>query len=186
VNKVGMLGQSKNMKISQRVITNPKESNLVPSELEYPVSVKDEREKETPYFDEFENLLYEEEGEEKQLALNDSFEEFEKKESSVKDLEIMKELSRRREKENEEKRQLDSLKERIRELIGEEKEWICKNFKLKIEIKKIKQNEVRSESSKEIEEIKSKIAELRKYELKLMDELAEIRAQNNIETLVLG
>lgn len=31
------------MKISQRVITNPKESNLVPSDLDYPVSVNDEK-----------------------------------------------------------------------------------------------------------------------------------------------
>lgn len=55
---------------------NPKESTLVPSELDYPVSVKDDKEKECSYYDDFETLLYEDGGEEKQLSLNDSFEEF--------------------------------------------------------------------------------------------------------------
>lgn len=51
--------QPRQLKISQRLTTNRKESSLVPSEMDYPASVKDEKEKESPYFDEFENLLYE-------------------------------------------------------------------------------------------------------------------------------
>jgi hypothetical protein len=58
--KIILVSQPRHLKISQRVATNPKESNLVPSEIDYPVSMKDEKEKENPYFDEFENLLYEE------------------------------------------------------------------------------------------------------------------------------
>lgn len=38
-----MYVQPKNLKISQRIMTNPKESTLVPSELDYPVSVKDDK-----------------------------------------------------------------------------------------------------------------------------------------------
>jgi hypothetical protein len=149
-NKVA-LGQPKHLKISQRVVTNAKESNLVPSELDYPVSMKDDREKENPYFDEFENLLYEEEGpEEKQLALNDSFEEFEKKEHSEKNREIIMELNKRREKESEEKKQLDALKDRIKALIAEEKDWISKNLKLKLDIKKFRNAATANEQTKEI------------------------------------
>ena len=40
-----MLNQTKHMKISQNVMTNPKESNLIASEMEYPSSLKDENEK---------------------------------------------------------------------------------------------------------------------------------------------
>ncbi len=183
-NKV-VLGQPKHLKISQRVITNPKESNLVPSELDYPVSMKDDREKENPYFDEFENLLYEEEGpEEKQLALNDSFEEFEKKEHSEKNREIIMELNKRKEKESEEKKQLDALKDRIKALIAEEKDWISKNLKLKLDIKKFRNAGTGNEQTKEIEDIRLKIGELKTYERKLIDDLRDIRNQNSIEALV--
>lgn len=50
---IKLITQPRHLKISQRVATNPKESNLVPSENDYPVSVKDEKEKESPYLDEF-------------------------------------------------------------------------------------------------------------------------------------
>lgn len=182
---IKLLSQPRNLKISQRVATNPKESNLVPSEKDYAVSVQDEKEKESPYLDEFENLLYEEEGEEKQLALNDSFEEFEKKERSEKEVEIMRELARRKEKESEEKRQLDTLKDRIKDLVNEEKEWINKNLKLKTDIKRLKQQEP-SDQNREIEDIKLKIAELRLQEQALIEELSEIKRNNCIEVLVCG
>jgi hypothetical protein len=41
--KLTFINQPRHLKISQRVATNPKESNLVPSEVEYAVSVKDEK-----------------------------------------------------------------------------------------------------------------------------------------------
>lgn len=42
--------------------------------------------------------------------------------------------------------------------MNEEKEWIDKNFKLKVEIKRIQKKESSSEQNKEIEEIKHKIS----------------------------
>ena len=39
--KGNMLNQPKHMKISQKIVTNMKESNLVPSDLDYPASLKD-------------------------------------------------------------------------------------------------------------------------------------------------
>ena len=59
--------------------------------------MKDENDKEGDFLDDFETLLFEEDGvDDQQLALNDSFEEFEKKENSVKDIEILAEMNRRK------------------------------------------------------------------------------------------
>lgn len=57
-----MLSQTKPLKISQKVTINPKESNLVASELEYPASLNDQNDKDAAYIDDFQNLLFEDEG----------------------------------------------------------------------------------------------------------------------------
>lgn len=72
-------------------------------------------------------MLYEErESEKQQLALNERFEEFERREHSEKGLQIINELNKRKEKESEGKRLLDQLTERIRQLIAEEKRGSAK------------------------------------------------------------
>ncbi len=52
----------------------------------------------------------------------------------------MAELSKRKEKELEEKSKLNTYKDRLLQLMGEEKEWIDRNLKLKVEIKKMQKN----------------------------------------------
>lgn len=98
----------------------------------------------------------------------------------------MAELNKRKEKQQEEQNTLNSLKERMVYLMSEEKEWIDKNFKLKVEIKRIQKKDVNSEQNKEIEDIKAKINQLKRYEKSLMEELSSIRFQNNIEAIVFG
>lgn len=80
---------------------------------------------------------------------------------------------------------LDSLKQKIKHLIIEEKEWINKNFKLKIEIKRIK-SEGKNESNRELEEIKQKIGELKKYQKVLIHELNQIKSHNTLEGIAFG
>ena len=52
----------KPMKLSQKVVINGKDSYLTPTDSDHPASLKDENDKEGEFMDDFESLLYEEDG----------------------------------------------------------------------------------------------------------------------------